>query len=138
MGYMNAIQIFHRDVCWILKDEILEVTILFINDCPIKGPKSHYQNSDGTYQMIPQNSGIRHFIWEHLQNVNCILHCLRHAGATVSAKKCIIAALSIIVVGHKVSFEGRIPDKAKVQKIKDWPYCTNVTEVRRFLGLCSY
>ncbi|KIN98923.1 hypothetical protein M404DRAFT_30891 [Pisolithus tinctorius Marx 270] len=138
MGYMNAVQIFHRDICWILKDEILEVTIPFIDDCPIKGPKSRYQNSDGTYQTIAQNSRIRCFICEHLQNVNHILHHLCHAGATISAKKCVIAVPSIIVLGHKVSFEGRILDKAKVQKIKDWPYCTNVTEVRGFLGLCLY
>ncbi|KIK12763.1 hypothetical protein PISMIDRAFT_18496 [Pisolithus microcarpus 441] len=105
MGYTNAVQIFHGDVCWILKDEIPEVTIPFINDCPIKGPKSRYQQTN---------------------------------GATVSAKKCVITALSIMVVGHKVLYEGRIPNKTKVQKIKDWPYCTNVTEVRGFLGLCLY
>ncbi|KIK17955.1 hypothetical protein PISMIDRAFT_45151, partial [Pisolithus microcarpus 441] len=75
------------------------------------------------------------FIWEHLQNTNRILHQLR-LSATVSAKKCVIAAPSIMVVGHKVSYEGRIPDETKVQKIKDWPYCTNITEVRGFLGLC--
>ncbi|KIK13107.1 hypothetical protein PISMIDRAFT_18225, partial [Pisolithus microcarpus 441] len=138
MGYTNAMQIFHGDVCWILKDEIPEVTIPFIDDCPIKGPKSRYQQTDGTFETIPQNSGIRRFIWEHLQNTNHVLHRLRHAGATVSAKKCVIAAPSIVVVGHKVLYKGRIPDETKVQKIKDWPYCTNVTEVRGFLGLCSY
>ncbi|KIK21587.1 hypothetical protein PISMIDRAFT_71863, partial [Pisolithus microcarpus 441] len=80
--------------------------------------------------------GICRFIWEHLQNTNRVLHRLRHASATVSTGKCVIATPSIVVIGHKVSYEGRIPDETKVQKIKDWPYCTNVTEVRGFLGLC--
>ncbi|KIK18723.1 hypothetical protein PISMIDRAFT_14158 [Pisolithus microcarpus 441] len=138
MGYTNAMQIFHGDVCWILKDKIPEVTIPFIDDCPIKGLKSCYQSPDGTFKTIPQNGSVQHFIWEHLQNTNHILHQLCHAGATVSAKKCVITTPSIVVVGHKVSYEGRIPNETKVQKIKDWPYCTNVTEVRGFLGLCSY
>ena len=56
----------------------------------------------------------------------------------MSAKKFILAAPSIVVVGHKVLYKGHVPDDSKVQKIRDWPYCTNVTEVHGFLGLCSY
>ena len=34
-------------------------------------------------QTIPENSGIRHFIWEHLNDVHHILHRLGHTGAKV-------------------------------------------------------
>ena len=138
MGYTNTVQIFHGDVCWILQEEISDVTVPFIDDCPAKGPKSCYERPDGSYETIPENPGIRRFIFEHLTNMNCVLQRLKHAGATVSAKKFVLAAPSIVVVGHKVSYEGCIPDKPKVQKVQDWPYCTNVTEVQGFLGLCSY
>jgi len=138
MGYTNAVQIFHGDVCWILQEEISDVTVPFIDDCPVKGPKMRYERPDGSYETIPKNPGIRRFIFEHLTNMNRVLQRLKHAGATVSAKKFVLAAPSIVVVGHKVSYEGRVPDESKVQKIRDWPYCTNVTEVRGFLGLCSY
>jgi len=34
-------------------------------------------------QTIPENSGIHHFIWEHLNDVHQILHRLGHTGAKV-------------------------------------------------------
>lgn len=138
MGYTNAVQIFHGDVCWILQEEISDVTVPFIDDCPVKGPKSRYERPDGSYKTILGNPGIRHFIFEHLTNMNRVLQWLKHAGATVSAKKFVLAAPSIVIVGHKVSYEGHIPDESKVQKVQDWPYCTNVTKVQGFLGLCRY
>jgi hypothetical protein len=48
-----------------------------------------------------------------------------------------LAAPDVVIVGHKCTFEGRIPHEAKVQKIQDWPECTSVTHVRRFLGTCG-
>lgn len=138
MGYTNAVQVFHGDVSFTLQDETPEVTMPFIDDIPVKGPRTRYPKEKGTYETIEGNPGIRRFIWEHLENSNRVLQRIKYVGGTVSAKKFVVAAPSIVVVGHKVSFEGRVPDESKVQKIRDWPYCTNVTEVRGFLGLCSY
>ena len=56
---------------------------------------------------------------------------------TVSAKKFILAVPDATIVGHKCTFNGRIPHKAKIQKICDWPECQNLTQVRGFLGVCS-
>ena len=55
----------------------------------------------------------------------------------VSAKKFILAAPDATIVGHKCTFNGHIPHKAKVQKIRDWPECQNLIQVRGFLGVCS-
>ena len=41
------------------------------------------------------------------------------------------------IVSHKCTFDSRVPEDQKVQKIKDWPACTTVTEVRGFLGTNS-
>lgn len=36
MGWMNSVPIFHDDVIYILQPEIPEVTVLFIDDMPVK------------------------------------------------------------------------------------------------------
>src|ERR1700710_2199893 len=44
---------------------------------------------------------------------------------------------SSVIVGHKCTIEGRVPEESKVQKIRDWPECQNVSQVRGFLGTCG-
>ena len=59
MGWTNSVPIFHGDVCFLLKDEIPHVTIPFINDAPVLGPKSRYELPNGRYEVIPENKGIQ-------------------------------------------------------------------------------
>lgn len=106
-----------------------EICKPFIDDVPIKGQPTCYQNVDGSYQTIPSNPLIRKFVFEHLVDVNRILHRLGHAGATVSASKLQIAEPEVDIVGHRCTFEGRIADPSRVSKIANWPACCNVTEV---------
>jgi len=68
MGWTNSVPIFHDDVMEILKPEIPEYTIPYIDDVPVRGPATRYQTTDGTYETIPENPGIRRFVWEHIQN----------------------------------------------------------------------
>ena len=82
MGYTNSVQIFHGDITFLLQEEIPHVTVPFLDDIPVKGPVSRYQHEDGSYDTIPENSGIRRFVWEHLQNVNRVVQQIRHAGGT--------------------------------------------------------
>ena len=56
MGWTNSVPIFHDNVTHILQLEILDTTILFIDDVPIKGLASKYRNSDGTYETIHENT----------------------------------------------------------------------------------
>ncbi|KZT31596.1 hypothetical protein SISSUDRAFT_968675, partial [Sistotremastrum suecicum HHB10207 ss-3] len=65
--------------------------------------------------------GIRRFIWEHLVDVDRILHRLKHAGITVAVKKLIIATPEISSLGHTCNFYGRRPDDSHVKKILSWP-----------------
>ncbi len=39
-----------------------------------------------------------------------------------------------IIVGHKCTYEGRIPEDGKVDKIKNWGPCLDLTDVCSFLG----
>jgi hypothetical protein len=137
MGYTNAMQIMHGDVTYVLQDEIPNVTQPFVDDVPAKGPKSTYQLADGTFETISGNPGIRRFVWEHLNNVNRLLQRMKAVGGTFNGKKLEACVPSAIIVGHKCTIDGRVPDDTKVQKIRDWPPCATLTEVRAFLGTCG-
>ena len=73
MGWTNAVPIFHDNVKHILQLEVPQYTIPYIDDIPICGPASTYQATNGTFETIPENSSIRRFVWEHFQNLNCII-----------------------------------------------------------------
>jgi hypothetical protein len=134
MGYTNSVQIQQGDITFILQEEIPHVTVPFIDDIPVKGPTTRYTDESGSFETIPENRGIRRFIWEHLLNVNRVIQRIKHAGGTFSGLKSYICVESTIIVGHRCTYEGRIPDESRIQKIRDWPICRNLTEVRGFLG----
>jgi hypothetical protein len=136
-GHANAVQVYQGNTAFILQHEIPEYTLPFIDDVPVKSVQTRYQRKDGTYEIIPDNPGIRHFIWEHCIVINHILQRLENVGATVSTSKFVLAAPITTIIGHKCMFGGCVPEESKVQKIHDWPEPTNHTQVHRFLGTCS-
>ncbi|KXN86462.1 hypothetical protein AN958_10065 [Leucoagaricus sp. SymC.cos] len=101
MGWTNSVPIFHEDVTYILRDEIPEYTLPYIDDVPIRGPASRYEHEDGTCEVIPANPGIRRFVWEHLNTVNRILARMKHAGGTFSGPKTTVIADQITIVGFE-------------------------------------
>ena len=78
MGWTNSVPIFHDDVTFILQEEIPHVTVPYIDDVPVKGPKTRYELSDGSYETIPENSGICRFVWEHVNNVIAVCKRKEH------------------------------------------------------------
>ena len=70
MGWTNMVPIFHDNITHILQPEVPKYTIPYIDNVPIRGPTSTYQDNDRAFETIPENSGIHCFIWEHFQNVN--------------------------------------------------------------------
>jgi RNase H-like domain found in reverse transcriptase/Integrase zinc binding domain len=137
MGYANAPAEFQACMMYILQDEVPEVAGVFIDDIPIKGPPTRYVGPDGKEETLPQNSGIRRYIWEHLNDVHRILHRIGEAGGTVSAKKMQLCRAEVEIVGHQCSAKGREPVDIRVKRILDWPAPKNLKEVRGFLGLCG-
>jgi hypothetical protein len=135
MGWTNSVPIFHDDVTEILKAEIPEYTIPYIDDVPVRGPASRYEISPGKYKTIPENDGIRLFVWEHMQTVNRILQRMKYSGGTFSGKKTLVCSASIVVVGHKCDYEGRKPVEDRIGVILRWEKCNNLSEVRSFLGI---
>ena len=137
MGWTNSPAVLQGDVTHILRPEIPHLTQPFADDVPIKGPRSRYQRPDGTYEMIPENPGIRRFVWEHLEDVNRIVQRVKSYGATFSGKKAFVGVQRADILGHICTFEGRVADPSRIQAILDWPVPTNVSEVRAFLGTCG-
>jgi hypothetical protein len=125
------------DINYILREEIPLSTIPFIDDVAVKGPVTCYENLDGTYETIPENAGIRRFVWEHLANTNHILQCLKYVGGTFSGRKLELCVLTIVILGQRCNHEGRVPHEAKTQKIHDWPIPKDITGVQGFLGTCG-
>src|SRR5271154_2688597 len=134
MGWTNSVPIFHDDVTFILQPEIPDVTVPFIDDVPIKGPKSRYMLEDGSYETISENPGIRRFVWEHFQNLNRVVQRMKYCGGTFSGHKTTLCAEEITVVGHRCTIDGRKPETDRVGVIERWPPCKNLTDVRMFLG----
>jgi hypothetical protein len=132
------VAIFHGDVTFILEPEIPDIAKPFLDNTVVRGLASRYERPGGEYETIPENPGIRRFVWEHLNDVHRVIHRLGHAGATVSAPKIFLATPEVIILGHKCTYEGRVPNDSKVARIKTWPPCSTVTDVHAFLGLSGY
>ena len=134
MGWTNSVPIFHDDVTHILQPEIPDTTIPFIDDVPIRGPATRYETPDGSYETHPDNPGIRRFVWEHFQGANRVVQRMKYCGGTFSGHKATLCAPEIIVVGHRCTYEGRLPEESRVDKIVNWGPCRDLSEVRAFLG----
>ena len=134
MGWTNSVPIFHDDVTYILKEEIPHVTIPYVDDVPIKGPKTRYELPDGGYETIPENKGIRRFVWEHMQNVNRVLQRMKYAGGTFSGKKSFVCNSETMVVGHRCTYAGRLPEDRIADSVLTWPECKDKSDIRAFLG----
>ncbi|TFK77568.1 hypothetical protein K466DRAFT_449980, partial [Polyporus arcularius HHB13444] len=121
-------------VCFILQAEIPHITQPFIDDVPIRGPATRYELPDGGFETIPENPGIRRFVWEHLNNVNRVVQRMKYCGGTFSGLKSILIAAEWTVVGHRCTYEGRVPEPSNYDKIIKWGPCRDVSDVRAFLG----
>ena len=111
MGYTNSPAEFQKCMVFILRDEIPDPANIFIDDLPIKGPVTIYPDQDGNPETLPENPGIRRFIWEHALDVNRIMHRIKRAGCTFSATKIQLCRPQALIVGQTCTPEGRLPDE---------------------------
>lgn len=137
MGFTNSPAEFQNCMTFILQDEIPDKANIFIDDLPVKGPKTQYLDDNGNPETLVGNPGIRRFIWEHAQDVHRIMHRVDHAGATFAPKKVQVCRPEVVIVGQKCTPDGRAPDETKIEKIMKWPPLRTVKDVRGFLGLCG-
>ena len=75
---------------------------------------------------------------DHLQHLRKVLTVLRKNQLYAKASKCAFAREEIDFLGHIVNKEGIKVDPAKTSAVEQWPTPQTPTQVRSFLGLCSY
>ncbi|KAK6171893.1 hypothetical protein SNE40_018316 [Patella caerulea] len=75
---------------------------------------------------------------EHLDRIEMALNRLRKAGLKLKASKCNLFRDEVKYLGHIVSSNGIATDPTKIECVRGCRTPVNVTEVRSFLGLCSY
>ena len=75
---------------------------------------------------------------EHLIRLRLILDRLRKANLKLKPTKCHLLKKTVTFLGHVVSEDGIATDPTKVESVQNWPTPQSITEVRSFVGLCSY
>ncbi len=75
---------------------------------------------------------------EELSRLSEVFNRMREAKLKLNPKKCLRFQDEVNYLGHKISKDGIATDPTKVEAVKNWPVPQNTSELRSFLGLCSY
>ena len=77
--------------------------------------------------------------WEaHIKHVAAVLQSLQEAGLTARHTKCQFGKAECIYLGHRVGQGKIIPERSKIEAVRDFAIPTTKKEVRIFLGLAGY
>ena len=112
-GLCNAPATFERLMEQVLAGLPLSVSLIYLDDILVPGR---------TFE-------------EEVHNLQLVFDRLQAAGLKLSPKKCSLFQKEVKFLGHIVSRDGVAVDLEKVRTVQDWP---TPSEVKRFLGLCSY
>ena len=75
---------------------------------------------------------------EHLFRFEQVLERIKEANFKLKSEKCHLFQKEVTFLGHVVSEKGVKPDPRNIEKSLKWRVPQNVSEVKQFLGLCSY
>src|SRR6266498_2485631 len=75
---------------------------------------------------------------EHLVHLRKVFDKLREANLVIKLKKCKFGQRKIKFLGHTIGTDGLRIDPKNIGKIINCPVPTDVTGVRKFMGLCNY
>ena len=74
---------------------------------------------------------------EHDKRLRDVLQRLSNLGMTLNSNKCRFAQSSVEFLGHVIDTQGIKPDPNKVSAIVQFATPTNVSDIRRFLGMVN-
>ncbi|XP_077947560.1 uncharacterized protein LOC144388873 isoform X1 [Gasterosteus aculeatus] len=112
-------------------------------------------NAPGTFQRLMERIfGAQHFqtlllylddvivfsstVDEHLKRLDAVLSRLQQEKLKVKFEKCCFFRTEVNYLGHVITEDGVATDPGKLSAVANWPRPTNATELRSFLGFCSY
>src|SRR6266498_1908839 len=75
---------------------------------------------------------------EHINHLRKVFTKLREANLVIKLKKCKFGQRKIKFLGYTIGTDGLRTDPENIEKIINCPVPTDVTEVRKFMGLCNY
>ena len=76
-------------------------------------------------------------IEEHDARLERLLNRLAEHGVTLNREKCQFHQTQVTFLGHKISPQGIRPLQEKISALKNFPAPTNITELRRFIGMAQ-
>ena len=75
---------------------------------------------------------------EHFERLRAVLERFRNANLKINPTKCEFFRTRVPLLGHIISKDGLESDPVNVKAVKAFPVPIHPTEVKSFLGLCSY
>src|SRR6266542_566511 len=115
-GLTNASAIFQRLMNYVLHDYLNDFVVVYLDDILVY--------SD-TFK-------------EHLAHLRKVFIKLREANLVIKLKKCKFGQKKIKFLEHTIRTDGLRTDFENIEKIRNCPVSTDVTGIRKFMGLCNY
>ena len=115
-GLCNALATFQRCMMAIFSDMVEDFMKIFMDDFSIFG------SSFDTYS----------------HNLDLVLNICEKTNLVLNWEKCHFMVRERIVLGHKISHEGIVMNKAKVEVIEKLPPPTSVRAIKSFLGHAGF
>ena len=75
---------------------------------------------------------------EHDERLEAVLQTMQANGMTLNKDKCQFSQTRILFLGQEIDKHGIKPDPAKVIALQTMPPPTNLTDLRRFLGMTNH
>ncbi|GBG69356.1 hypothetical protein CBR_g4050 [Chara braunii] len=130
-GWTSAVAMVQRYMVRAMQPISPHITQPYIDDLVVKGPKEKDEQE--------VMSGIRRFVWDHVQDLCKVLDLLREHNLTASGPKSRHCMSGTTILGFVCDERGRRPDTKKTNKILEWPTpFETITEVRSFVGTCRF
>src|SRR6266540_2783625 len=115
-GLTNAPATFQRLMNYVLHDYLNDFVVVYLDDILV-------------YSDIFE---------KHLVYLRKVFDKLREANLIIKLKKCKFEQRKIKFLGHTIGTDGLRTDPENIGKIINCPVPTDVTGVRKFMGLCNY
>jgi predicted aspartyl protease len=116
MGLVNAPSQFQRLMDMVMAGLLWQACLVYLDDVIVFAPSFDL----------------------HLERLATVFDRLLQANLKVKASKCELFRRQVRFLGHVISSNGIEVDPEKVRVVANWPRPRNLTELRSYIGLCSY
>src|SRR6266540_3979750 len=115
-GLTNAPATFQRLINYVLHDYLNDFVMVYLDDILV---------CSDTFD-------------NHINHLRKVFIKLREVNLVIKLKKCKFEQRKIKFLGHTIGTDGLRTDLKNIEKIINCPVSTDVTRVRKFMGLCNY